>query len=64
MRTERMDFGPHAAFIVAAYVVSAAVVAGLAIWVVADYLAQTRTLADLETRGVRRRSDAAGQGPP
>jgi heme exporter protein D len=59
-----MDFGPHAVFIVAAYAVSAAVVAGLVVWVVADHRAQTRTLADLETRGVRRRADAARQVVP
>jgi heme exporter protein D len=53
-----MDLGPHAAFIIAAYAVSAAVVVGLVIWVLADHQAQTRILADLETRGVRRRSEA------
>jgi heme exporter protein D len=56
-----MDLGPHAAFIIAAYAVSAAVVAGLVIWVLADYWAQARTLGDLEARGVRRRSDALNQ---
>jgi heme exporter protein D len=56
-----MDLGPHAAFIIAAYAVSAAVVAGLVIWVLADYQTQTRRLDDLEARGVRRRSEALHQ---
>lgn len=56
-----MDFGPHAAFIVAAYSVSAAVVAGLVLWVLADHQRQIRILADLEARGVKRRSDPAQQ---
>ncbi|HLN09799.1 MAG TPA: heme exporter protein CcmD [Xanthobacteraceae bacterium] len=53
-----MDLGPHAAFIVAAYAISAAVVAALVVWVIADHRVQMRILADLESRGVRRRSDA------
>ena len=51
-----MDLGPHAAFIVAAYVMAALVVVGLIAWVRADYDAQRRLLADLEARGVTRRS--------
>lgn len=51
------ELGPHAAFIVAAYVAAVAVVAGLIAWVFADYEAQRRLLAELEARGVRRRSD-------
>jgi heme exporter protein D len=51
-----MDLGPHAVFIVAAYVVAALVVTGLIAWVMADYDAQRRLLADLEARGVTRRS--------
>ena len=56
-----MDLGPHAAFIVAAYAISVAVVAGLVVWVIADHRAQVRTLADLEASGVRRRSEASRQ---
>jgi heme exporter protein D len=56
-----MALGPHAAFIVAAYAMSAAVVAALVVWVVVDHRAQMRTLADLEASGVRRRSDASRQ---
>ena len=52
------DFGPHAGFIVAAYAVGAAVVAGLLAWVMADYRRQRRLMAELEARGARRRSQA------
>ena len=51
-----MDFGPHAAFIWAAYAAAAAVVAGLIGWVVLDWRAQRRLLGDLEADGVTRRS--------
>ncbi|WP_181705103.1 heme exporter protein CcmD [Chthonobacter rhizosphaerae] len=50
--------GPHAGFIVASYAITIAVVAGLIAWVVVDHGAQKRRLADLEARGVRRRSAA------
>ncbi len=53
-----MDLGPHAYFIVASYVVTAAVVAGLVAWVIADFRAQRRALGELEARGVTRRSTA------
>jgi len=52
-----IDLGPHAAFIIAAYVMAALVVTGLIAWVLADHAAQRRLLADLEARGVTRRSD-------
>ena len=51
-----MDLGPHWSFIVTCYVLAILVVAGLIAWVVADHRSQTRTLADLEARGLRRRS--------
>ena len=54
------DLGPHAAFIIAAYAMAALVVAGLVAWVLADHAAQRRLLADLEARGVTRRSDKSG----
>jgi heme exporter protein D len=54
-----MNLGPHAAFIVAAYAAALAVVLGLIGWVMADHAAQRRLLADLEARGVKRRSDKA-----
>jgi heme exporter protein D len=46
----------HAGFIAAAYVVTAAVLVGLYVWIVADGRRQTRRLADLEARGIKRRS--------
>jgi heme exporter protein D len=52
-----MNLGPHAAFIVASYLMAALVVLGLIAWVLADFRAQRRVLSDLEARGVRRRSE-------
>jgi heme exporter protein D len=46
----------HLAFIVASYVAAFAVIGGLTAWVMLDYRAQRRRLADLETRGLTRRS--------
>jgi heme exporter protein D len=51
-----MDLGPHADFIIAAYTTAIAVVGLLIVWVVGDYFAQKRALADLERRGITRRS--------
>ncbi len=51
-----MQLGAHGAYIVAAYAVVAAVALAMIVWVVADYRAQRRDLADLERRGVTRRS--------
>jgi heme exporter protein D len=48
--------GPHASFIVTAYVAAIVVVIALIAWVWADYQAQRRVLNDLEQRGVTRRS--------
>jgi len=53
-----MDLGPHAAFIIAAYVMAALVVLGLIAWVRADYGAQLRLLGELESRGITRRSNS------
>jgi heme exporter protein D len=58
-----MALGPHAAFIVAAYLITALVVAGLVAWVIADRRAQARALANLDARGVRRRSEPARAKP-
>ena len=52
-----MDLGPHAGFIIAAYACAALVLIGLIVWVLADHAAQRRLLADLEARGVSRRSE-------
>jgi heme exporter protein D len=54
-----MNLGPHADFIIAAYAVTAFVVAGLVAWVVLDYSAQRRILDAFEERGITRR---AGKG--
>ena len=51
-----MDLGPHAAFVIAAYVMAALIVLGLIAWVLADHEAQRRLLADLDARGVTRRA--------
>ena len=53
-----MDLGPHASFIIAAYTMAVLVVLGLIAWVIADHEAQRRKLAELEARGVTRRSQA------
>jgi len=50
-----VHLGPYAAFIVAAYAAAFAVVTALIGWVVVDHRAQTRTLHDLEGRGIARR---------
>jgi heme exporter protein D len=46
----------HAGFIIAAYATAVIVVIGLCAWVMLDYRAQRRNLADLERRGLIRRS--------
>jgi heme exporter protein D len=51
-----MDLGPHAGFIIVAYLLTIAVVGLLIAWVVSDYFAQKRALADLNRRGITRRS--------
>ncbi len=59
-----MNLGPHAGFIVAAYAVALAIVAGLIAWIVIDHRAQMRILEDLERAGVTRRSAAAREEVP
>jgi heme exporter protein D len=51
-----MDLGPHWGFIASAYVVATTVVAGLVAWVTLDYASQQRALAELDRRGITRRS--------
>jgi heme exporter protein D len=61
------DLGPHAIFIIAAYAVTFVAVAALAFCIVEDDRKQRRLLADLERRGIRRRSakpDANKAGKP
>jgi len=51
-----MNLGPHAAFIMSAYVVAIAIVAGLIVWIVLDRRQLTRMLDALEAQGLTRRS--------
>jgi heme exporter protein D len=46
----------HTGFIVAAYLTTAIVLVALFFWIIADGRMQRRRLADLEARGIRRRS--------
>ena len=59
-----MNLGPHAAFIVTAYAAACLVLGGLNAWIRIDYRMQRRKLADLEARGVTRRSDPAARTFP
>jgi heme exporter protein D len=52
-----MDLGPHATFIIASYAASAFILALLIGWIVVENRVLKRTLANLESRGIRRRSD-------
>lgn len=51
-----MDLGPHAIFIWAAYGACLLVLVSLAVWLWLDGRRHQHTLAELESRGVRRRS--------
>jgi heme exporter protein CcmD len=53
--------GPHAGFILAAYLATAAILTGLTLAILLDRRAQRRALAALEERGAGRRAgrDAA-----
>jgi len=52
-----MGLGPYAAFIVGAYGAAALIVTAMVAWVVIDHRRQARALAELEARGVTRRSE-------
>jgi heme exporter protein D len=54
---------PHVGFIIAAYAAGFAVVGLLIAWVMLDYRAQRRKLAELEARGIARRSAAMRAEP-
>ena len=54
-----MDLGPHATFIWISYAATTAVIVGLIAWLFADGRTQAAALADLEARGVRRRSSSS-----
>ncbi|HRP78531.1 MAG TPA: heme exporter protein CcmD [Aquamicrobium sp.] len=53
----------HALYVAAAYGVSALVLVGLALWILADQRARRREMAALEAAGLRRRSDTGGAKP-
>jgi heme exporter protein D len=52
-----IDLGPHAAFIVIAYGIATLIVAAMIAWIIVDHRRQLRSLAELEARGVTRRSE-------
>ena len=54
-----LDLGPHAVFIIWAYLGVTLAVAALIGWIVRDSRRTGRRLLDLEAQGVRRRSDHA-----
>jgi len=51
-----LNLGPHASFVVVAYIATVLVIGGLIGWIVRDYALQRRILGDLESRGIKRRS--------
>jgi heme exporter protein D len=51
-----MALGPYASFIVTSYVLAAAVVLILILWIAIDYRRQKQRLRELEASGVVRRS--------
>ena len=58
-----LDLGPHAVFIVAAYAVTSIAVGALMLFIIADDRRQRRLIAELERKGIRRRSAAAPATP-
>jgi heme exporter protein D len=58
-----MSLGPHAAFIVTAYLVAAAIVIAMIAWVVLDRRRLRRELAELEARSGRSRAASAQRFP-
>jgi len=59
-----MDLGPHAGFIVGAYVAAIAIVAGLIIWVMLDRRHLARAVDELEGQGITRRSQRVREETP
>ena len=58
------EFGKHAPFIWSAYGITAVALALLVAWLIWDGKRQQRALADLDSRGVRRRSEGQEKGDP
>jgi heme exporter protein D len=52
---------PHTGFIIAAYLATAVVLVVLTVWILVDGRSLRRKLAELEARGVRRRSSKSGE---
>jgi heme exporter protein D len=50
----------HALYVSAAYGISALVLVGLVVWILADQRGRQREMAELEASGARRRSDRKG----
>jgi heme exporter protein D len=59
-----METISHLPFILGSYAAAFVVIAGLIGWVMLDFRAQRRALADLEMRGLTRRSTAADAQAP
>jgi heme exporter protein D len=59
-----MEAMNHLPFIVGSYAAAFVIVAGLIGWVMLDFRAQRRALADLERRGLTRRSTGVRPEPP
>lgn len=55
-----MDLGKHAVFIWASYAAVGIAIGGLIGWLILDGRRHTARLAELEARGIRRRSSAQG----
>jgi len=53
-----IDLGPHASFIISAYIGVALVTLGLIIMTLMDSARQKRRIAELDAMGVHRRSDS------
>jgi heme exporter protein D len=53
---EDFELTAHALYVLAAYAASAVALAGLVAWILLDYRARRRELAELEAEGIRRRS--------
>jgi heme exporter protein D len=51
-----MDLGPHGAYIWASYGIVAVVIGALMAWLIADGRRYQRRLAELDAKGIRRRS--------
>jgi len=59
-----IDLGPHAAFIWLSYAAALVVVAGLMLWAFGGEARNRAKLAELERRGVVRRSRSGAQDDP